>query len=202
MIYLRYQIKNKISNLQTQYQDYKEFRREKLTFEYWQTYSYTYLLFQIQGLYATVFGIYKVISTGMYLYFGRSHSEGPSDLISKLLHLSTIYLGTKVPSQIAEVVFYYGSIIFLGILMATNIRSLIFHVTKLIRFLFGSSLINIVSEEMLLLFFTEMIGVSYSPFPLQEFSLIYFLHFRHTSFRPFLLYRSISPHNLEAILKY
>ena len=58
-----------------------------------------------------------------------------------------------------EYILKYGSIVFIGAIIFGNIQGFSYQVTSFLRKIFGSYLINFVSKDFLLLFFTEFIGV-------------------------------------------
>lgn len=57
----------------------------------------------------------------------------------------------------------YGSLLFIGALIVTNLRGFTLNFLKFTRIFFRSILSQFISSEFMLLFATEVIGVSHNP---------------------------------------
>lgn len=69
----------------------------------------------------------------------------------------------KIEQETAEMITSYGSLMFMGALIISNLRGFALNFLKFLRIIFKSFLSQFVSSEFILLLATEVIGVSSIP---------------------------------------
>lgn len=136
--------------------DYAEISKEEKNFEMTKEKKLWSWFEKSLAIALLIYGCYKIITTIIFLFLGRTK---PIDPISGALNILATRFNYKLDQQTAEYIISDASLVFIGLLIITNIRGFALTAHKFLRLFFKSFLSQFVSSELILLITTEIVGI-------------------------------------------